>query len=216
MTDRGVIFSAAMVCAIDQDRKTQTRRLASSPLRRCVAGDRLWVRETCRAIELEGGSDCVEYRATMDREDDEVLIENSLEASERWGALSIYGRGRDFREREAGGLAGPWVPAIHMPRWASRLTLIVEAVRVEPLQAITNEDCIAEGIPVHCNKNAPRTGPVIDDLARRCGLISHYGAEYRRLWQSLHKAEGQRWQDNPTVVALTFRVVKSNIDRMPG
>ncbi len=46
MTDRGIIFSAPMVHALLAGRKSQTRRLASSPLARALPGDRLWVRES--------------------------------------------------------------------------------------------------------------------------------------------------------------------------
>ena len=45
MTDRPIIFSRDMVVELLADRKTQTRRLATSPLRRAAPGDRLWVRE---------------------------------------------------------------------------------------------------------------------------------------------------------------------------
>ncbi|MDW9902130.1 hypothetical protein GOA77_09670 [Sinorhizobium meliloti] len=103
-------------------------------------------------------------------------------------------------------------PSIHMPRWASRLTLIVTEVRVERLQDITNEDCIAEGVPVHPNENAPRVGPTQDAFAREHGLISHYGASYRRVWEDIN-GNGS-WDDNPWVAAYSFRVIKQNIDQI--
>jgi len=51
MTDRGIIFSAPMVQALLAGRKSQTRRLASSPLARALPGDRLWVRERFALVD---------------------------------------------------------------------------------------------------------------------------------------------------------------------
>jgi hypothetical protein len=107
---------------------------------------------------------------------------------------------------------GPWRTPLHMPRWASRLTLTVTGVRVQRLQEITNEDCIAEGVDIHPNENAPRIGPVLDDFARKHGLISHYGAQYRDLWDHLNAARGFGWDANPWVIAVSFGVGRHNID----
>jgi hypothetical protein len=212
VTDRPIIFSAPMVRALLAGTKTQTRRLATSPLRRCEVGDRLWVRESCRAEELSrpnthraatrkerqhlgrtrviecdemDGADGVRYLA----DDAWLKIENSAAAGEAWSQMFHYrGRGKDR--------IGNPVPSIHMPRWASRLTLIVEAVRVEPLQAISEADAIREGV-------------TLIEESMECPVEA-----YAALWRSLHGADS--WDANPEVVAISFSVVRGNIDRSAG
>lgn len=118
----------------------------------------------------------------------------------------------NFNRRDGKGVF--WNSARYMPRWASRLTLYVTDVRVDRLQDITNEDCIAEGVPLHPNTRAPREGPAIDDFARKHGLISYYGAAYRDIWKSINGAGA--WDANPWVVAYTFIPRLGNIDTLPA
>lgn len=193
MTDRPIIFSDGMVQALLDGRKSQTRRLATSPLRRVAPGDRLYVRECVRAIELERGDDVIEYRASPALQ---IGIENSITAAQRWSDLHHYNRKR-----------GAWVPAIHMPRWASRLTLVVDAVRFQQLRAIDLHDARAEGCEI---REFWLFGA---DQAER----DRVGAQvYGALWDSLHTKSGERWDDNPHIVALTFRVIRRNIDEVPA
>ena len=227
MTDRGIMFSKPMILALD--RKTQTRRLATSYLRRCEPGDRLWVREAFAAEELSRPARTVKASAREKRasgrttvllhdeldgadglrylaDDAWVKIENSPEAADDWMTVYHYG----LKEGESPkGRRGRGIPAMHMPRWASRTTLIVEAVRTEPLQSISAEDAIAEGLIWRPALQAwaampDESWPTFTDPRR----------SYAGLWQHLHKKEGERWNDNPNVLVLTFRVIRSNIDQM--
>lgn len=92
-------------------------------------------------------------------------------------------------------------PGIHMPRWASRLTLAVVDVRVERLQDISEADAIAEGWP-HVD-----TGGVGVPL-RDAYPIGWYG----HLWNDINGAGA--WEKNPWIVAYTFTVHRQNIDAM--
>lgn len=215
MTDRPIIFSGPMVRALLAGRKTQTRRLATSPLARCAVGDRLYVRETAAAVELDTGQDGIRFAADAAFQP----IANTAEAAEAWGVMHWYGRAADADLDPT----GKQVPSIHMPRWASRLTLIVEAVRVEPLQASTWDDARAEGLDA-----LSKDGKLVKyGISDRDGLPGndddgwHWQewnvdptAAYARLWSTLHTKPGERWEDNPAVVALTFRVLRGNIDEV--
>lgn len=176
--DIPIIFSAPMVRALLDGRKTQTRRLASSPLAKALPGDRLWARECWSDQDCRPGE--AMYRASAIR--DGLLPEEKAEMR--------------------------WRPSIHMPRWASRLTLVVEEVRVQRIQKISEADALAEGVefdPGPCD----HARQSCEDIGCDGGTAS--GA-YRVLWDSLHAKPGERWDDNPFVVALTFSVHRCNID----
>ena len=174
-----------------------------------VVGDRLWVRETCRAHEITDAEADADTWKLGDRLDefpayglDGVVytadnafreIENTLEASERWGALNAY-RGK----------RGAVVPGIHMPRWASRITLEITEVRVERLQDISFEDALAEGVADYRPLIEPECndGETADQCARR---LQWPQREYRLLWESIN-GNGS-WERNDWVWVVGFKRV---------
>lgn len=89
-------------------------------------------------------------------------------------------------------------PAIHMPRWASRLTLAITNVRVQRLNEISEADAEAEGVDALSMADIPRQAT----WNRR--------HDFANLWDMIH-GHGA-WAANPYVVAVTFTVAKSNID----
>lgn len=153
MKERPILFSGPMVRAILEGRKTQTRRVVKArhfpklekflggvldgkwnliPLPYGEPGDRLWVRETWQVdyVERHGLTDdyaCVRYVA-----DNLSQVHNAPGEEDRY--YSLAGKARDRS-----------LPSIHMPRWASRITLEIVNVRVERLQDISPSDALAEG-----------------------------------------------------------------------
>lgn len=229
MADRPIIFSAPMVRALLDGRKTQTRRLLNpqpvvfpvdadgtlcevgllhvegDPLPRittgrvltdqCIhmmCGDRLYVREACW-IASPGWTDSPINPMGPHRQ------EVAYVADDRSGYTA--GAAKDYKIRQR--------PSIHMPRWASRLTLTVTEVRVQRLQDISEADAIAEGLEwVAPGKWAvDRTLPIIGDDPR---------VVYSELWNSLHTKPGTSWEDNPWILAISFTVAQGNIDQIGG
>lgn len=134
---------------------------------RWFPGDRLWVRETWTAPR----------RATGEHEQDRVLYR----ADSLWDGCG------------PGDLGFDWSPSIFMPRWASRLTLEITAVRVQRLQEISDEDAAAEGAALH-----PGSFPLVDGPRR-----SLHGHAFADLWDAIN-AKRAPWASNPWVWALTF------------
>jgi hypothetical protein len=229
--DIPIIFSAAMVLALLSGRKTMTRRLAwgeykehpeigqrlrkPSPWTKVVPGDRLWVRESVQAVVDAQDFDAVKYLA--DGLTKRSTADTQAEADRYQDQLFCY----RARKNAPDSKTGVSVPSIHMPRWVSRLTLIVESVKAEPLHHLTEADALAEGIKyenviigshgstgTHVEINADRyfNGTEEDEFE---GHESACGA-FEDLWARLH---GRRsWNENPEVVALSVRVVNANID----
>lgn len=197
MTDRPIIFSGSMVRALLDGHKTQTRRLASSPLAKCQPGDRLWVRES--------------FAHYYEADDDRTLVSEPMTCYRATGyPLDGYlDPDTDLMRDEP-----PWRPSIHMPRYVSRLTLVVQEVRRQRLQEIGLEDVLAEGAPIDPDyRDATRdqsSPPMVKiDAAQWCTPR----AWFHRLWDALHGSGA--WETNPEVVTLIFEVHRCNIDRMP-
>ena len=215
MADRPILFSAAMVQALLADRKTQTRRILKLPK---------WASTDPSHIEF-GASGAPEVicwdtgcLATLPLP---YAVGDRLWVKETWAAGSIYD-GMPPRDINPGGKPG-WCgiryaatderngikdrPSLFMPRWASRLTLIVTEVRVERLNAMSAADAIAEGIqdlrtPEHTDFGIP-------------GLVNaqHPVRAFWLLWDFIN-GEGA-WLANPWVVAVSFEVLRLNIDDVP-
>jgi hypothetical protein len=160
-----------------------------------VAGDRLWVRETHCVFSVGEGMDrpvpdCVAYRSTCDED----------------GCFDYTnGRGEILNLKVT-----KWSPAIHMPRWASRIALEVTKVRVERLHAITEDDACAEGarrfddIPdPHPYGKGARWSMESPTTTDQCLGTARFA--FANLWNKLHGEDA--WDANPWVWVVSFRRV---------
>lgn len=235
MKERPILFSGEMVRAILDDRKTQTRRVIKVP-RRCRAGG---VRDYYPAHRWWVGPHPVSGWWAVDVPDGppEYAVKNTrgpgfscpygrpgdlLWVRETW-AHSVTGcedQGgvtyrADHLDPAGDGPANPvrWRPSIHMPRWASRLSLMVTNVRAEPLQDITAADARAEGIqiptnsegtPLLCITERVKTHPLWADPGE--ATLDDYWTGYFALkWNQIN---GRRypWKSGPWVWVVEFEV----------
>lgn len=216
MKERPILFSAPMVRALLEGTKTQTRRIVKPQpsddavrlyagcivahemeccetggylgfgfqdedrLWRCPygqPGDRLWVRETLQRFDREPPT--IQYAADL----------TPMPAVRQTGAHPM------------GAALWPWGEkkkrvSIHMDRWASRITLEINSVRVERLQDISDADARAEGserLDVLPDRSGP-VGPCLYATARD---------SYRYLWGSINGPGS--WDANPWVWVISFR-----------
>lgn len=229
MKERPILFSAPMVRAILDDRKTVTRRVVKptyqsieerddgslwpwrEDLNRATdywypcpygeVGDRLWVREAWR------------MPASLDDLSGKLVAEKCLEAGYRkpWapisfeadGALSSAKDWREFGSTPGEAVPGRYRHARFMPRWASRIALEVTAVRVERLQDISEAQARAEGACYHDGLGIGHSG-WRHDLK---DVHADARSSFARLWESINGAGS--WADNPWVWVVEFRRVET-------
>ncbi len=96
---------------------------------------------------------------------------------------------------KADGETRSWKPSIHMPRWASRITLEITGVKVERVRDISEADAVAEGVLVY-------TPP-----SYRMMLVPSPVDTFAELWDSINAKRGYGWDVNLYVWAPTFKVV---------
>lgn len=210
MTDRPIIFSAPIVQALLAGRKTQTRRVLRNQPANVYFNDEssTWFewwyegREPCGAPTRE-----VERPLKLPYSVGDRLWVREAHAISANIDLPVWFRlGHEEAKAPGPRVDVKWRPSIHMPRWVSRLTLIVDDVRIERLQDISEDDARAEGV----RKVAGFFQ--VEKPNRMVAGCTSARAAYALLWHSLN-AKRAPWSSNPWVAAISFRVVKTNIDK---
>ncbi|EBX9358092.1 hypothetical protein DT181_23500 [Salmonella enterica subsp. enterica serovar Mbandaka] len=215
MKEHGVIFNDEMVRAILDGRKTQTRRIMKPQPADDVArgafpnkdaigwisslnhkfgsttahfcpygnpGDRIWVRETFRVHSRATDVATLVYRAS---------VRNSWTEQTHRVPVAVCNKPATPEK---------WTPSIHMPRWARRILLEITDVRVERLNAISENDAQEEGV-----------------AQLRGGFWKHYQPGWTQhqlsargsfvtLWKSIYGDES--WYSNPWVWVIEFKRIE--------
>lgn len=99
-------------------------------------------------------------------------------------------------------------PSIHMPRWASRITLEVTGVRVERLQDISEADAKSEGVVREYGRDVPAAmGGGVEtwrNYLEPDAWLTSARSSYRSLWESINGTGS--WAANPCVWVVEFGV----------
>ncbi|HBQ9339447.1 TPA: hypothetical protein L9D42_004550 [Klebsiella pneumoniae] len=211
MKERGMIFNGEMVRAILDGRKTQTRRIMKPQPEPCPRGGHWWPSNVFKTMlhvedEMQNGKggwgglvgDACPFGAVGDR----IWVRETWASGLSTKSTLAY-RATHKREDLEDGFYDTikWTPSIHMPRWASRILLEITDVRVERLNAISEEDARAEGI--------------IDGGCLNCGEPEPCGCAnpepdatdaFAYLWQSIYGQES--WNADPWVWVIEFKRVE--------
>lgn len=200
MKERPILFSGPMVRAIIDGRKTMTRRAMKPQPWLNEAGLWRWPEEgkyapltTCSGrgalqTETERLQENLSHFCPYGQPGDRLWVKETfckcLCAAQAWACYRA-------EDKPCGSHKQKWRPSIHMPRWASRITLEVTGVRVERLQDISKDDAVSEGIFTGTEYPANSQSAV---------------NAFRYLWQSLNdKRPGYSWYDNPWVWVVEFK-----------
>lgn len=205
--ERPIIFSDAMVLAIREGRKTQTRRvIVPRPV-----------------FERDGGvwypspvNNRAKHYASETHFRKGVVIDfypygvpgDRLWVKETWFSPEYASTGKIptgpgcayYRaDGDTDCWDGPWKSARYMPRWASRILLELTDVRVQQVQEIGEADAMAEGVLPEDWEDRVPAGPI---CTPHVGRIA-----FRNVWDSLNYKRGYGWEANPWVWALAFKVL---------
>ncbi|EIL99106.1 hypothetical protein [Rhodanobacter thiooxydans] len=205
MRELPILFSAPMVRAILEGRKTVTRRIAKGVhFVHAVAGEAL------KSADSAGGRIPCPYGQPGDR----LWVREAFgyEFDTPLGTNAPPDRVIYRADAKHAGKVG-WSPSIHMPRTASRITLEVTGVRVERLQAISEDDAIAEGIHTvqigSGYRDSYSATPVTWADAVEQAAVTHEDPRlaFRDLWESINGSGS--WNVNPWVWVVEFKRVEA-------
>lgn len=253
MKTKPILFSAPMVQALLAGRKTQTRLVVKpqpegSPVsphkaeKPWLSGDGKWRwmhgvvcrEDTARTCPYGQIGDLLWVRERIGRRPASFL---GIEATNGVESAYFFADGEDVVDDHDFSLCPWWIrkslPSIHMPRWASRITLEITDVRVERLQGISEDDAKAEGCfftdygrdcwhrggppqdvgdcmePAITHNQRPGWMWYKTGSHKQCFNSARFA--YANLWEMINDPES--WDSNPWVWVIEFKVHQCNVDQ---
>lgn len=234
-----LLLTGAMVRATIEGRKTQTRRILRHPDRLELDGEfplalhgstcRSYCEYGCGAVFFDGAGRPVDHRSRPSSKTpfggkgdrlwvretfqplwaDPDVAPGSLKRPAGWKIGYPATDGLQEYMHVDRGLTTACKPGIHMPRWASRLTLKVTGVRIERLQDISEEAARAEGVTLDTIDGIGGEQPIIDTPRRGRTKATHpHVLAFAVLWDSIN-GDRAPWTTNPWVWVVSFTRVGS-------
>ncbi|RKG33755.1 hypothetical protein [Acinetobacter tianfuensis] len=206
MKERPILFSAPMVSAILEGRKTQTRRVLKEqppltnkeimPLYTMEPEPKV-TEVTMHEVmenEMPFPSSVSRHKCPYGKIGDRLWVRETFRLFDSdecphsdfpcgcpsWGT-PLYRASHDCLD------GGKWTPSIHMPRWVSRILLEITNVHVEQLQDISESDCLKEGVG----------SPILRDCKK---------PKFMQLWESINGTGS--WNKNPWVWVVEFKIIQ--------
>lgn len=220
--ERPILFSAPMVRAILDGRKTQTRRIIKpQPDKTRAAGKTvIQVADYCTGAPEHGKAyywraghygtwnSSEAFHCPQGKPGDRLWVRETFYSDDPPVNEHVYYRADG---EDCAGFAGetfrpPWTPSIYMPRNLSRIDLLITDIRAERLQDISEAEAVAEGIKRPEEITAAEADVWEGAEKIYFDALNQPRAVFRRLWESINGADS--WAANPWVWVITFERVK--------
>lgn len=193
--ERPILFSGAMVRAILDGRKTQTRRVVKPQPEVSEQGNLMgeWLAKPLDGLLLPRVQD-ITVHCPYGQPGDRLWVRETWGFNPDFPGIHGHACYRADPGHDYDGIK--WKPSIHMPRAVCRLKLEITGVRVERLNDCSHADAVAEGI-------APELEGWTDYSNPSCQMCLDPIDSYRSLWDEINGAGA--WAANPWVWVVEFK-----------
>jgi hypothetical protein len=207
MKERPILFAAAMVRAILDGRKTQTRRVLKNQPE--IIKDPFPTTDEVKGVfkfkESTGIYQCLGMQNLIEtcpygQPGDRLWVRETWAQHPQFADIVFKADGEEFEDSDGFTWVPKWTPSIHMPRKVSRISLEIIGVRIEPLQEISETDAMCEGVElVRVSENDYR----FRDYEHDEQTFGKPSQSFASLFDSIN-GQGS-WDKNPWVWVLEFK-----------